>query len=250
MDEAGDAFECGAGDVAGFLEQGDLGGGLHHADPVHEAREAVVGVERVLALEPADEAGIAGFDDDFGALVFVGIEVDVFGFAGEAVEGPGEIGEPLDVLDAGDGAGLVLGEFVAFPDGDEVGGLAEEEDLALAFVFGVGEEEEHGFLLGDAGEVEQVGIGDETAGAVGVGGRNVVGVDDGQRAGEEQLAEACPVLDEQRGINGGVTHAGKEFSQGGARVASVQWPVQAEFWADPGFIRGGSDGTRGRGRAG
>jgi hypothetical protein len=105
---------------------------------VHEAREAVVGVERVLALEPADEAGIAGFDDDFGALVFVGIEVDVFGFAGEAVEGPGEIGEPLDVLDAGDGAGLVLGEFVAFPDGDEVGGLAEEEDLALAFVLGVG----------------------------------------------------------------------------------------------------------------
>jgi hypothetical protein len=115
--------------------------------------------------------------------VFVGIEPDVVGLAHEAMEELGNFGDPLDIADAGGFPGGFAGQLVTFPDGDEVAGFAEEQDLALPLVVGVGEDEEDGFLLFDAGQVEEVGIGDGSEGAVGVGGGDVVGIDDRDGAG-------------------------------------------------------------------
>ena len=63
------------------------------------------------------------------------------------VEGVG----PLDTLDAGRDAGLLLGEFFALPDGDVFAGFLNEQDFTLLRIDGIRHEQQRGFLLIDAG---------------------------------------------------------------------------------------------------
>ena len=192
-----EAAEASLGDGDGLFQKLDLRLGLHDAQAVQEAREAVVLVERILRLGLADEAEVAGLDGVGGAFVLIGVEVNVLGLAEELAEDDGEFREPLDGFDAGDFLRFVLGMLVAFPDFQVLVGFAEEENLALLLVVGVGGEDEDAFFLLDAGEVEEVGIGDREEGAVGVGGRDVVRIYGGDGVGEEQAGEAIAVGGEE-----------------------------------------------------
>ena len=174
-------------------------------------------MQRIPRLQPGDEAGVARLHLGDRALVLVGVEVHVLCLAHQLVQDDGEIGDPMDLLDPGDPARLVLGELVAFPDGDELAGLTQEQDLAVLLVGRIREEHEDGLLLVHAGEPEQVGVGDQPERAVGVRGQDVVGIHDRERARQHQAGEAGAVLDEEPGRNRGMTHGeqGWAGSRGG-----------------------------------
>jgi len=204
--EAGDALEAGVGDVAGGAEEADFLVGLHGTEGVQEAGEALVIVEGIAALGVRDEPVVAGFDLDDGALVLVGVEVDVLAFAHEAAEDAGEFGQPFDARDAGAFAGLLFGEFVAFPDGDEFAGFAQEQDFSEFLVVGIGIDEQDAFFLVDAGEVKEVGVLAQAEGAVGVGGGDVIGIDDDEGVGQQEFGQPRAVVNEQGRVDGSVTH--------------------------------------------
>ena len=185
------------GDGDGLFEEFDFRLGFNDAQLVQEAGEAVVLMERILRLGLADETEVAGLDRVGGALVFVGVKVNVFGLAEELAEEDGKLGEPLDGFDAGDFLGFLLGVFVAFPDFQVLVGFAEEKDFAKFFVVGVRGQDKDAFLLFDAGEVEEVGIGYGEEGAVGVGGGDVVRIYRGDGVGEEESGEAVAVGGEE-----------------------------------------------------
>ena len=63
-------------------------------------------------------------------------------------------------------------------------GLADEKNLALVFFVRVRVEQQDGFLLFDAGQVEQIGIWPQQQHPVGVGGQNVIGIGYCQRVGQ------------------------------------------------------------------
>src|SRR5580658_6894489 len=99
--------------------------------------------------------------------MFVGIEEDMVGLAHQAMEQAREFRQPMDLLEAGLGAGFVAGEFVAFPTLVFGVAFAEKKEGAVLLVVGVGIKQQDGLLLGYAGEIEEVGIGNGGGGAVG-----------------------------------------------------------------------------------
>ena len=179
---------------------------------MHQAGEAVVLVERIAVLNGPDEPGFAGLDHDIRPLVFVGIEIDVLGLAHQAVEQRREVRQPFHALNSGHALGLLLGEFVAFPGGDEITGFAQEQNLPLAFVIRLGKEKENAFLLLDAAEVEKVGVGNGSHQTVGIGGHEIIGVHDHQRFREEEPFETVPVVNEELRVNRFVAHDGRSLS--------------------------------------
>ncbi len=78
--EAQKATEAFFGDAASLFHQGDFNIRLDGAQLVHQGREAAVLVQGKALLTLANEAGIAGFDDDFGAQVLIAIEIYVLAF--------------------------------------------------------------------------------------------------------------------------------------------------------------------------
>src|SRR6185369_10634621 len=115
LEEAADAAETGPGDIAGFAEQADFGGGLDGAKPVRQPAETLIVVQGVSLLDAPDKTGLPGFDDDLSALVFVGVEVDVIALAHETMEEGAKVGEPLDPFYPGNPAGFFFAELMAFP---------------------------------------------------------------------------------------------------------------------------------------
>ena len=76
----------------------------------------------------------------------------------------------------------------------------EKENFAMLGVRGIGEQDENAFLLLDPGQVEQIGIRMDDEGAIRIGRKNVVCVDDRERLRFQQLGEATPVVFEQFGF--------------------------------------------------
>lgn len=182
---------------------------------MQQAREPAISVERVFRADLLHETGVAGLHLNDGAVVLVGVQIDVLQLAHQLVENRGELGEPLDLLDAGEGLRFVLRMLVAFP-GFQVGvGFTDEEHLAQFRVEGVGGEHEDRLLLLDTGEVKQVRVGDRNPRTVGVRRRDVVGVDDGERAGGQPRLQAGAIFDKQSGGDGFVTHASGKRGGGG-----------------------------------
>lgn len=100
FDEGKDAAEAGFGDVTGVLDVRNFLGLFDAAEGVHEWGEAFVAVERVASLAFFDEAGVLCLDDDRGAEVLVGGEVDVLGLGDEGVEDAGKAGRPFHARNA------------------------------------------------------------------------------------------------------------------------------------------------------
>ena len=103
-------------------------------------------------------------------------------------------------------AGLVLGQLVAFPNENMLGGFLQKQDFAVLGQARIREDHEDAFLLVDAAEVEQVVVLPERHGAVGIGRHHVVGLKNGQRSRRQQLAEAAAVFNKKLGSKGGVAH--------------------------------------------
>lgn len=179
---AEDAAEAISGDAAGDFRETDFLRRLDGAELVEKRCEAGVVVEGEACFTVFDEAVVTRLDASCGAWVLVGGEVEGFRLEGESGECDVVGGEPFDALDAGAFRGLLFGELRTFPDGDGFVGLAEEEDFPVLEVVGAGEEDEDAFFLGDAGEIEEVAVLFEGQGGVGVGGENIVGMDDGKRS--------------------------------------------------------------------
>jgi hypothetical protein len=127
--ETEDAAEACLGDIAGLLDEGDFLIGFDNAELVDERGEALVAVEREALPALLHEAGVARLDGDVAVGVLVGGDVDVIGLHGEDAEGDFEGVVPVDSSDACAFGGLLFGEFRAFPDGDGVVALADEENL-------------------------------------------------------------------------------------------------------------------------
>src|SRR6059058_4161794 len=97
--------------------------------------------------------------------------------------------KPFHSFDTGHLPGFLLGEFMSFPPFQVWIGLAQKENLALVLFVGLGIKQEDRFLLLDAGEIKKVGIWLEHQRAVCVRGQNVVGIESGQRIGQQQRSE-------------------------------------------------------------
>ena len=86
--------------------------------------------------------------------MLVAVEINIFQLAGERTENHRQIGEPFDIFYSRKRRRLLLGELVALPDGEVFVWLAEEKNLALVRIKRVRREQQHRFLLMDAGEIK------------------------------------------------------------------------------------------------
>jgi hypothetical protein len=145
-----------AGDVARASDERDFRRGFHEAQGLQLAGEPAIVVEWVFRADLLDEAGVTRLDLDDGAVVLVGVQIDVLQLAHETMENRGKFREPLHFLDAGDGLRFVLRMLVAFPRFQVGVRFTDEQHLAQFLVVGIGGEQEHRLLLFDAGEVEEV----------------------------------------------------------------------------------------------
>lgn len=105
-----------------------------------------------------------------GAFVLVGIEENHFGVAQQLAEQTGQLRHPAYGGYPGNLRGFLLGMLVSLPDGTERGWLAQEKNFAVAWIKRIRSEQQYGFFLFDAGEVEQVGVGLHGQQRIGVGG--------------------------------------------------------------------------------
>ena len=227
LQEVHHAVESIAGDAAGVAHPLDFLSALHAARAVKNGGgpfDADVGVG---LTEPLVEPGFAGLDHDLGAGVLVLVEVAAAALGHEALDGPLQHGQPLNLLHAGLGGGFRLGQLGALPDGNLLVGLRDEQDLPVGRIVRVGEEQQHGLLLVHTGEVEHVGVLPEGQGAVGAGRVDVVGAEQGHRAGAHGLGKGSAVADVILGGQGRVTqHAPKlRPPSRQARVTRTSEPV-------------------------
>ena len=199
------ALEAAPREVAGVLQRGDFRLRLHHAELVHHARQPLVIMQRILPHHVRHETRLARFDFDVRALVLVRVQINVLALAHQAVEERGEFTQPMHARHAARRARLLLRQLVAFPRFEQRMQIADEEDLALLLVVRVRVEEEDALLLLEAGEVKQIRMRHEPQRAVGVGGKNVVGVHHGEGVGLQHRLQTRAVLGEQRGRKLAVT---------------------------------------------
>lgn len=149
-----DTVESLTGDFAGLAYGVDLGFGFYNPQCVEQTRNAMVLMKRIFALALRNEPGIAGFDLNFGAFMLILFEIDVLAVAHQAMEKRWKLAQPLNILDAGNLSGFLLGQLMAFPDLGVRGGLAQKKNFALVFIRGIGIENENTLLLGDACQVK------------------------------------------------------------------------------------------------
>ena len=173
---------------------------------MHERREALVAVQRKIFPAVADETRVAAPDRHVGALVLVGVEINVFHLADDLAENHRELREPFHIFDPRNRRRLRFRQLVALPDFEMLVRLAHKKNFAVVRVERVRREQQNGFLLMHAGEIKQIGVLQMAHRAVGVRGHDVVGVEQGQRARQEFFDEASAVQREQRGRNGNWFH--------------------------------------------
>jgi hypothetical protein len=89
--------------------------------------------------------------------------------------------------------------LVAHPGGQMLVGLPGEQNFAVGGIKRIRRQQQNGFLLVNAGQIKQVGVLEVAHGTVGIGGHEVVGVENCQRAGGKFLDESFAVEGEQGG---------------------------------------------------
>ena len=181
-------------------------GALNAAQGIENGRKALITVQRILMLAAAGEAEFTRFDCNAGAGVFVAIEENDGGLAHQLAEEDLELGGPDDFLNARAFARLGLGEFVALPDGDQFGSLTDTKDFPLFGIWGIREEDEDGFFLVDATQVVEIAVLGEAERAVGIGGHDVIGMQDDESARWQGSSETAAVFDEEFSRSGLVAH--------------------------------------------
>ena len=137
----------------------------------------------------------------------------MFALAHQPVKQAAELREPQDGLNPGNPARFVLGQFVSFPNRQVLARLSQKKHLAMFLVVRVGKEKQNRFLLLDAAEIKQIGILPQRQRAVGVGGEDVVGVDDRERVFQHQLFQPLAVGDEELRIDRRVSHPAMKVSR-------------------------------------
>ncbi len=195
-----------AGDFAGAPDQFDFILGLFEAQLVHQRRQAPVVVQRIGGLGFADEPGIPRLHLDHRPAMLVAVQAHLVRLAHELAEQDGKRGQPFHPVNAREGARLGFRQLVPFPGPKMFARLAQEQDLALLRIEGLGGQDQDGFLLLDAGEVKQVGVGREHLGAVGIGRQPVVGVHHRQGLLAQPRAQPVAIVPEQPGGNRVVPH--------------------------------------------
>ena len=139
-----------ASDGASGADEVQLNFGFDDPQAMHQAGQSLIIVQRVPPDCVGDKAGFARLHLDDRTLVFVGIQIHVFALTHQPVEQPREFREPLDILDARDFARLCFRQLVSFPSLQLGFGFAEEENLALFLVIGIGIKKENRLLLFDS----------------------------------------------------------------------------------------------------
>ena len=183
-----------------------FGLGLHDAQSVHQRRQPLIIVQRITPHRVRHEARLASLHFDDGALVFVAVQINMLALAHEPVGQARELREPVNFPNATNRAGFLLRQLVAFPQFQFGCRLAEEKNLAVLFLIGIGIHQKDGLLLFDACEVEQVRVRSHRHCAVGVSRQDVVGVDERQRVRQQQFLQSPPVGDQAVGTYRFVSH--------------------------------------------
>ena len=147
LEEAKHAVVAGGRDVGSHLHDFDFFGVFDGPQRVHGRRRTLVLVVRKAAAQVGPEAVFARLDWVIAANVLVAQQVDVVGVRHDVAQDALKIAEPVNALDSGQGAGLVLRQLGAFPAGDEVVGFDQKQHLALLGLGRVGKEYQNGFLL-------------------------------------------------------------------------------------------------------
>lgn len=191
------AAESPVGEVAGFADEIEFELGFNAAQTVHQRGEPLEIVDGITADGIQHEAGFATFHLNDGALVLVGVEKDMIALAHQPVEQPEKLGQPMDVLNAGQGARGGFVQFAALPNLILLGRLAEEQDFPVLLFIGIRINDQDGLFLFDAGKVEQVRINDRSLRAIGIGGAEVIGIDHHQRVLGQQGGQSTAVFNKQ-----------------------------------------------------
>ena len=152
-------------------------------------------MERVEALDFADETVVARLHVRGGAFVLVGVDVEILRLDREAAEQTVKFLRPFYFGDAGVLRRFVFAEFVAFPKCVLLVWLAKKKYLAHFLIVCIGEKNEQRLLLLDAGEVKQIAVCTEGIRGVRIGRENVVRIDDCDGLGREQRCEPGAVFD-------------------------------------------------------
>ena len=173
-----------------------------------------------------DESRVAGFHHDAGPKVFIGGEIDVIHLWDHPVEKSVEGIGPFDALDPRDFAGAFLGEFFTLPDGDVFVGFADEEDFAFLGIYCVRHEDDHGFLLIDTREMEEIAVLFERHRAIRIGRIDIVRMNDDDAVGLEEAAKILTVADEKLGWNRFVTHGGTSSNR--LRMGNPDFRISGE----------------------
>ena len=200
------ASETFAGQIARGLDGVNFILGFNDAQFVHERREAMIVVQRKTFPAFFDKPRVARLHRRISALMFVGVEIDIFQLADDLPENHGEIRKPFHVLDAGNFRGRFFRELVAFPDREMFVRLAHEKDFAMVRIERVRREQQNRLLLMHAGEIKQIGILQVAHRTVGIRGHDVVRVQNGERARQQFFDETLAVQREQRGGKGNGFH--------------------------------------------
>ncbi len=220
------------GDLRGLPDDLDFRRRLDNAEPMHQPGQPLVIVERIPPPAIGHETRLARLDLDDRALVLVRVQVNVLALAHEPVKALGKLGQPVHLVDPGQLARLVLAQLVPFPRLEQRIRLPHKQHLALLGVIRFRAEQQEALFLFDAGEIEEVRVRAQRDGAVGVGRQHVVGVDNGNRARQQQPLEALAVRHKQLGIGRRVTHglesveihAQNSARSGRQKQAQVQQP--------------------------
>ena len=76
----------------------------------------------------------------------------------------------------------------------------------MFFVIGFGIKQENALLLLHSGQIEEIRTGNQRKRTIRVGGENIVGVHHCQRIGQHKRFQTAAVLNEEPGIDRGVSH--------------------------------------------
>ena len=164
---------------------------------MQQRREPAVIVQREIALAIADEPVIARRHLHRGPLVLVGVEIRTLRLAHQHAEHPRKLRQPLHVFNPRNLPRILLAVLVALPNLQVLIRLPHKQNLAMLLIHRIREQQQHTLLLLNAAQEKQVGIGLHRQRTIGIGWQHVVGIQNGQGTGCDQIGKPLAVLDEQ-----------------------------------------------------
>ena len=109
------APEPGFRDRARLAQQRQLALRFHGPQPMHDPREPLIIMQRIGFLHLGDEPGFARLHDNRGALMLVGIQIDVLALTHQPMKQRAKRGQPLHAFDPREPLRFLFAELVAFP---------------------------------------------------------------------------------------------------------------------------------------